>query len=73
MTWHLERIDDTAETSAALRRQAQSFLRLAQRGWPVAVVAELLALVACLEERATSVGSDESQSDVQRAMLRILV
>jgi len=73
MTWHVERIDDAAETSAVLRRQAQSLLRLALLGGPTAIVAELLALAACLEERANRAEDDGDQSNAQRAMRRILV
>jgi hypothetical protein len=63
-----------AETSAVLRRQAGSFLRLAQEPRPAALVAELLALVACLEDRALSIRSEGGpETEAQCAMLRMLV
>ena len=74
MTSLAETIDTAAETSAVLRRQAGSFLRLAQEPRPPALVVELLALVACLEERALSVCTEGGpQTDADRAMLRMLV
>ena len=74
MTSLVETIDHTIATSAVLRRQAGSFLRLAQEPRPPALVAELLALVACLEERAISVRAQGGpETEAERAMLRALV